>query len=89
MASRDRRRFQSIDAQAGSVDNRSWLTHEIEGKGSPAGSYVMGFFCLVTITLTGFEGAYSLPAWAALALTAAWAFANARYPVEEEPGTEQ
>lgn len=62
-----------------------WLAHELAGNGSPAGTYPLAFFGAVTIALTGFQGAYAAPAWAALALTAAWAVANARYPSDDGP----
>lgn len=67
-----------------SVDS-GWLAHELAGNGSPAGTYVLGFFDLLTIALTGFQGVYALPGWAALALTAAWAVSNAHYPSRDEP----
>lgn len=74
MASRDRRRTRvEADARV-----RDWLADELDGHGSPRGTYPLGFVALVTLALTGFEGAYALPAWAALALIAAWAVANAR-----------
>jgi len=83
MASRDRQTPFSPEEGAG-VTNKSWIAHELAGKGSPSGFYVLGFFALVTIVLTGFQGPYSTPAWAALALGAAWGMANARYPADEE-----
>ena len=83
MASRDRQTPFSPEEGAG-VTNKSWIAHELAGKGSPSGFYVLGFFALVTIVLTGFQGPYSTPAWAALALGAAWRMANARYPADEE-----
>lgn len=66
--------------------NTGWLSHELGGTGSPSGTYPLVFFCVVTIALTGFQGAYALPAWAGLALTAAWAIVNAHYPPEDGPG---
>ena len=75
MAARDRRRqFKSEDD---STKNDSWIARELAGSGSPPGSYLLGFCGLVTIILTGFQGAYALPAWAGLALAAAWGVANA------------
>lgn len=62
----------------------NWLTNELAGNGSPSGTYPLGFFAIVTLALTGFEGAYALPAWAALALIAAWAVANAQYPPADD-----
>lgn len=79
MAARDRRESMP-ENELVPAKNRSWIAHELAGNGSPSGSYLLGFFSLVTIILTGFQGAYALPAWAALALAAAWGVANARYP---------
>lgn len=62
----------------------NWLTNELAGNGSPSGTYPLGFFAIVMLALTGFEGAYALPAWAALALIAAWAVANAHYPPADD-----
>lgn len=84
MAVRDRGGQPSTDTESPPTTNRSWIAHELAGKGSPSGSYLLGFFGLVTIMLTGLQGPYALPAWAALALVAAWSIANARYPSEEE-----
>jgi hypothetical protein len=84
MASRDRRARPRVDDDVEGSGSSSWIAHEIAGRGSPSGSYLLGFFSLVTIVLTGFQGAYALPAWAALALSAAWGIANARYPAGEE-----
>ena len=67
-----RRRRPPADAE-----ETSWLDRELAGNGSPPGTYLLGFFGVVTVALTGFQGAYALPGWAALALTAAWAVANA------------
>ena len=82
MATRGRRRRLRKDKDSGEPD---WLAHELAGNGSPSGTYVLGFFDLVTIALTGFQGAYALPGWAALALTAAWAISNAQYPPGDGP----
>lgn len=65
-------------------DNSGWLAQELAGNGSPSGTYPLGFCAVVTIALTGFQDAYALPGWAALAVIAAWAIANARYPTEDE-----
>jgi len=76
-----RRPRPSVDADAG---DSGWLAQELAGNGSPSGTYPLGFCAVVTIALTGFQDAYATPGWAALALTAAWAIANARYPTERE-----
>jgi hypothetical protein len=77
MAARDRRSQFNAEEESNSA---SWISSELAGHGSPSGTYVLGFFCLVTIMLTGFQGPYTIPAWAALALCVAWGIANARYP---------
>jgi hypothetical protein len=84
LAARDRRGRFTVAEEPGSAANKSWIAHELAGNGSASGSYLLGFFALVTIALTGLGGAYSMPAWAALALAAAWGIANARYPADEE-----
>src|SRR5689334_4345267 len=71
MAMRDRRTFRSgTDGQ-----DTGWFANELAGYGSPPGTYPLGFFAIVMLGLTGFAGPYALPAWAALALIAAWAIA--------------
>jgi hypothetical protein len=77
MATRGRRRRLRKDTDSGET---GWLAQELAGNGSPSGTYLLGFFDVVTIALTGFQGAYATPGWAGLALTAAWAIANAHYP---------
>jgi hypothetical protein len=86
MASRKRQPQAAVEGDPDS--DTSWLAQELAGKGSPAGSYTLAFLALVTIAVTGMQGAYALPAWAALALCAAWSIANARYGPrrEAEPG---
>jgi hypothetical protein len=79
VAARDRRRQLEPDEESGSGDDESWLAQELSGRGSPPGFYVLGFFALVTIMLTGIEGPYAAPAWAGLALGVAWGIANARF----------
>ena len=80
-AAKRRRQFsdkEELEASAG-VD---WLAHELAGQGSPAGSYLLGFFSIVTIVLTGVQSAYAMPAWAGLALSIVWAIVNASYTVD-------
>lgn len=84
MATRDRRAQLDADDNPANSGGKGWLAQELAGKGSPSGSYLLGFLALVTIVLTGFQGAYALPAWAGLGLAAAYGIANARYPAEEE-----
>jgi hypothetical protein len=86
MAARDRRIQSRTEEEPGSNRRTSWISYELAGNGTPSGTYLLGFFSLVTIMLTGVEGAYAIAAWAALALCAAWGIANAHYPTDEEPG---
>lgn len=86
MAARDRRGQFKPEDELGAIRNQSWIAHELAGNGSPPGSYLLGFCGLVTIILTGFQGAYALPAWAGLALAAAWGVANAHYPNDDGSG---
>jgi hypothetical protein len=80
IATRDRRRWIETETESG---DRAWFANELAGSGSPSGTSPLAFFAMVTIALTGFEGAYALPGWAALGLVAAWATANAHYPSGE------
>ena len=81
MAGRDRRRQTRTEEEPGSEGN--WISQELAGKGSPPGFYVLEFFGLVTIVLTGVQGAYATPAWAAVALGLAWGVANARFSTDD------
>src|SRR3954454_21906224 len=81
VAARRKRDERLVDS--GAAKNDSWIAHELAGNGSPPGSYVLAFFAFITVALTGFVGPYALPGWASLALSAAWGFANARYPSDE------
>lgn len=67
------------------VSNRSgdWIAYELAGKGSPPGFYVLGFFGIVTIALTGFQTPYAILAWAGFFLGVVWGVVNARYPADE------
>lgn len=80
MAMRDRQ------SAGSSNDTREtdWLTNELAGYGSPPGTYPLGFLAIVTLGLTGFDSAYSLPAWAALLLIAARAVAERSAPPPEQ-----
>ena len=83
-ASRERRhRFKTAE-ELGFSKATDWIAYELAGKGTPAGSYLLGFFCIVTIVLTGIQSSYAILAWAAFALGFAWGIANARFPVDEE-----
>lgn len=71
-------------ARSGLGDRRSWLEWELAGKGTPPGSYLLGFFGFLTIVLTGFDSIYARPAWAALVLGIVWGIANRTYPADED-----
>jgi hypothetical protein len=77
------RRHEPVGAEEGSAE-RSWLSYELAGKGTPSGYYILAFFALVTIVLTGFDAPYASPAWAALVLGLVWGLANRQYPADEE-----
>jgi hypothetical protein len=79
MAARNRRRQPKTQEEFGAATDGNWITQELSGKGSPPGFYMLEFFGLITIMMTGFEGPYTTPAWAGLALGAAWGVANARF----------
>lgn len=68
----------------GDAKERSWLDYELAGKGTPPGYYVLAFFGFLTIVLTGFDSAYSRPAWAAFALGLVWGLANRSYAADDE-----
>lgn len=82
MAARGRPSLSVTSDEPGSSNN-GWIAQELAGKGTPAGFYLLEFFGFVTIMLTGFQGPYAMPSWAALALGAAWGISNARYTFEE------
>jgi len=65
-------------------DDRSWIAQELAGKGTPPGFYVLAFFGVLTIALTGFQSPYATPAWAGFALGIAWGIANRSYPADED-----
>lgn len=83
MATRDRRRPFIPKEETDDEAPKGWIAQELAGQGTPAGSYVLAFFALVTIWLTGIQGTYALPAWAALALTVAWSIANLRRQADQ------
>ena len=75
------RQFTGGEGHGGS---KGWLAYELAGKGTPPGSYLLGFFAFLTIVLTGFQSAYSAPAWAAFALGIVWGIVNSRYPDDDD-----
>ena len=76
----------SYRGRAGSVEtsDKNWIEYELAGKGTPPGYYVLAFFGIVTIALTGFQTPYAMPAWAGFALGIVWGIANRSYPAEDE-----
>jgi hypothetical protein len=84
LAARNRHRQLEGQEEFGSATEGNWIAQELSGNGSPPGFYVLEFFGLITVMLTGFEGPYTTPAWASLALGAAWAIANGRFSTAEE-----
>lgn len=72
------------DARRGLDDKRNWVAWEVAGKGTPPGSYLLGFFSFVTVMLTGIQSSYAMPAWAAFALGIVWGIANRQYPAEKD-----
>ncbi|WP_309662936.1 hypothetical protein [Sphingomonas sp.] len=78
-----RHRFKTYD-ELDSSENRGWIAFELAGKGTPPGSYLLGFFSFLTIFLTGFQTPYAMLAWAGLALSIVWGVVNAQYPVDDE-----
>jgi hypothetical protein len=75
-------RFKTTE-ELGFTRFRDRIAYELAGQGSPPGFYLLGFFGIVTIFLTGFQSPYSNLAWAGLFLGIAWGIANARYPADE------
>jgi hypothetical protein len=80
------RRPPSVTYEEEDSSSNGWIAQELAGKGTPPGFYLLEFFVFVTIMLTGFQGVYAMPSWAALALGAAWGISNARYTFEEGSG---
>ena len=83
LASRGRRNEFKSAEELGSTRSGDWIAYELAGKGSPPGFYVLGFFGILTIVLTGFQTSYAMLAWAAFFLGVVWGIVNARYPADE------
>ena len=82
-AKKRRPSFNSYD-ETGSAEDKTWIAYELAGKGTPPGSYLLGFFAFLTIAITGFNSPYAMLAWAGLALGVVWGIVNAHYPVDED-----
>ncbi len=85
LASRGRRNEFKTAEELGATRSGDWIAYELAGKGSPRGFYILGFFGIVTIVLTGFQTPYAMLAWASLFLGIVWGIVNARYPADEMP----
>ena len=72
LAARKRRHLFDTTGEAGFTNNSGWIAHELAGKGTPPGSYLLGFFGFLTIALTGFNSPYAMLAWAGFALDVVW-----------------
>jgi len=83
LALRGRRNEFRTAEELGSTRGGDWIAYELAGKGSPPGFYVLAFFGIVTIVLTGFQTPYALLAWAGFGLGLVWGIVNARYPTDE------
>ena len=84
LAARGRRNQFKTPGELGLTRNRDRIAYELAGKGTPPGSYLLGFFGFLTIFLTGFQSPYAMLAWAGFALGVVWGIVNAQYPAEEE-----
>ena len=82
-AARARRSQFKTTEELGFIQFRDRIAYELAGKGSPPGFYLLSFFGIITIFLTGFDSPYSKPAWAGFFLGVVWGIANAHYPADE------
>lgn len=83
LAARARRNQFTTTQGSGFTRLRDRIAHELAGQGSPPGFYLLGFFGIVTIFLTGFQSPYSNLAWAGFFLGIVWGIATARYPADD------
>ena len=83
LAARGRRKQFRSGEELGSARIGDWIAYELAGKGSPPGFYLLGFFGLITIFVTGLQSPYSRLAWAGFVLGLVWGIANARFPADE------
>jgi len=86
LATRRRRPLFENAYEQDSSERPGWLEHELAGKGTPHGSYLLAFFGFLTIMLTGFNSPFGKLAWAGLALTIAWSVADIHFPADQEAG---
>ncbi len=83
LAARGRRNEFRTAEELGSTRSGDWIAYELAGKGSPPGFYVLAFFGILTIVVTGFQTPYAMLAWAGFALGIVWGIVNARYPADD------
>jgi len=83
LVSRGRRNQFKNAEELGFTRSGDWFAYELAGKGSPPGFYLLGFLCVLTIFLTGFQSPYSKLAWAGFFLGVVWGIVNARYPSDK------
>lgn len=83
LATRARRNQLNSKQDLGFTRFSDRIVYELAGQGSPPGFYLLGFFAIVTVFLTGFQSPYSNLAWAGFFLDVAWGIANARYPADD------
>jgi hypothetical protein len=77
-----RHRFKARE-ELGSNRSSDWIAYELAGKGTPRGSYLLGFFGILTIMLTS-QSPCAMLAWAGFALGVVWGIVNADYPADQE-----
>lgn len=83
LAARARRNQFTATEELGFTRLRDRIAHELAGQGSPPGFYLLGFFGIITIFLTGFQSPYSNLAWAGFFLGVVWGIATARYAADD------
>ena len=84
LAARKRRHLFDTPGDVNLTNDSGWIAHELAGKGTPPGSYLLAFFGFLTIALTGFNSPYAMLAWAGFALGVVWGIVNAHYLDGEE-----
>lgn len=89
LAARKPRHAFITDDETDDAEGKTWIAYELAGKGTPPGSYLLGFFGFLTIALTGFQSPFAMLAWAGFALGVVWGIVNAHYPVDEETESER
>ena len=83
LVSRGRRNQFKTTKELGFTRAGDWIAYELAGKGSPSCFYLLGFFGVLTIMITGVDSPYAKLAWAGFALGVVWGIVNARYPADD------